>query len=648
MTDTIETTRSEELESGAVIYVPLSKLKKSPKNARRTPHGEAAIEALAASIAAKGMLQPPLVEPERDRRGEPTGCYLVTIGEGRRLAQLLRVKRKQIGKEEPIRCVLDLENDPHEISLDENVTRSEMHPADQFEAFSRLALERNLSPEEIAARFGVSANVVRQRLRLAAVSPKLMALYREGELALEELMAFAVSEDHARQEQVLEALTWNRYPHQIRRMMTEANVPATDRRAVFVGLETYVDAGGRILRDLFTEDGGGWLEDVGLLDRLALEKLECLSAGLREAEGWKWSQASADFPHGQDLRRIYPHRIEQSAAEIAEAEACSAEHDALFNAWQDADEVPPEIEEQLRTLAAKLTGFEQRGWAFDPADVARAGIIVCIDQSGEARVERGLVRAEGEAAEPETSSGLTSPAVQASGSQIEVAGVEKSLPPLSEKLVRNLSAHRTMGLRDALASSPAVALVAVTHALVLRTFYAHHQYESCIEIDVTSVSLAADAPEASEGNAGRRMHERHEQWASQLPRSPGEVWNWIRALSPDERTQLLAYCVATAINAVVDLHFNRAGVRHAGVLASVAALDMRECWAPTAEAYCERVTKAQMLSAVREAVSDEAAVRIEHLTKPDMARAAEALLSETAWLPELLRTQPLDEPPAAA
>ena len=51
-------------QSGTEIFVPLNKLKKSPKNARKTPHGEATIEALAASIAAKGMLQNLVVEPE--------------------------------------------------------------------------------------------------------------------------------------------------------------------------------------------------------------------------------------------------------------------------------------------------------------------------------------------------------------------------------------------------------------------------------------------------------------------------------------------------------------------------------------------------------------------------------------------------------
>ena len=73
-------------ENGTGIFIPLNKLKKSPKNARKTPHSEAAIEAYAASIAAKGILQNLVVEPELDEEGAATGFYLVTIGEGRRLA----------------------------------------------------------------------------------------------------------------------------------------------------------------------------------------------------------------------------------------------------------------------------------------------------------------------------------------------------------------------------------------------------------------------------------------------------------------------------------------------------------------------------------------------------------------------------------
>src|SRR5690242_2115481 len=137
MTQAIATSDEHAVQTG-VVLIPLNKLKKSPKNARKTPHAKAEIEALAASIHAKGMLQNLVVEPELDDAGGRTGFYLVQIGEGRRLAQVLRVKRKQIQDSEPVRCVIDTANDPLEISLDENVTRSPMSVMDEVEAFAGL------------------------------------------------------------------------------------------------------------------------------------------------------------------------------------------------------------------------------------------------------------------------------------------------------------------------------------------------------------------------------------------------------------------------------------------------------------------------------------------------------------------------------
>jgi len=288
---------------GAEITVPLNTLKASPRNARKVKHSAAAIEALAGSIKAKGVLQPPVVEIERDGEGAPTGNYLVTIGEGRRESLRLLAKRKAIKRTYPVRCIVDAENDAHEISLDENITREAMHPADQFEAFQRLAVEKGYGPDEIGARFGVSAHVVRQRLRLGAAAVELMAAYREGTLALDQLTAFCVSEDQDRQRQVLAQVGPHTPAYAIRRAMTEAKVRADDRRAVFVGVEAYAEAGGSILRDLFTEDGGGWLEDVGLLDRLVANKLAGLAEDVHAREGWKWAEVGSDYAEAAAFSR---------------------------------------------------------------------------------------------------------------------------------------------------------------------------------------------------------------------------------------------------------------------------------------------------------------------------------------------------------
>ncbi|HET6220711.1 MAG TPA: hypothetical protein VFE11_01040 [Dongiaceae bacterium] len=78
---------------------------------------------------------------------------------------------------------------------------------------------------------------MRQRLRLASVSPKLLEVYAEDGMSLEHLMAFTVNPDHTRQLEVWEALQRvpARQAYQIRRMLTEDTVRASDRRARFVG-----------------------------------------------------------------------------------------------------------------------------------------------------------------------------------------------------------------------------------------------------------------------------------------------------------------------------------------------------------------------------------------------------------------------------
>jgi ParB family chromosome partitioning protein len=650
-------------ESGVEIDVPLNKLKKSEKNARKAPHTPAHIEALAASFRAKRMLQPLVVEPELDEAEAPTGFYLVTIGEGRRLAHKLRAKLGEIPKTAKIRCVVETALDAQEISLDENVTRNAMHPADQFEAFRDQAERRGFGPEEIAARFGVSPQLVRQRLRLGAVSPKLMAVYREDGLTLDQLMAFAVSEDPARQEQVYELLPpQSRQPYAIRRAMTEAKVSATDRRAMFVGLEVYAEAGGPILRDLFTEDRGGWLEDVALLDRLVAEKLAGLATEVRAREGWKWAEAHVDYPHGTDCARVYPSQVERSDAEQAEIDAISAEYDALIDKWPHLDELPPEVEARLAEIDAELEAFGD-GYAYVPDEIARGGVFVVLGPDGQARIERGFVRPEDvpapepepvrDGAEPdagEPGSGEREDGGDGEGAEAEdedededEADEPDGLTPLSDRLVADLTAHRTAGLRDALADNPDVALLVVVHAAVLRCFYGGGA-GTCADIRFTCGSLARDADGIEDGKAAVRIAERHEAWAKNVPTRSGDLWDWLIGIDGDSRAALLAHCVGLTLNAVHGWERRLEAWAHADVLAAQVGLDMTVYWTPTARSYFGRVTKARIGEAVREAQSEDAAAGIAGLKKPDMAQAAEQLVAATGWLPPLLRTVVPDEP----
>ncbi|MFG1282694.1 MULTISPECIES: ParB/RepB/Spo0J family partition protein [Xanthobacter] len=651
--------------SGAADFIPLNKLKKSPRNARKTPHSEATIEALAASIAVKGMLQNLIVEPELDAAGEPTGSYFVTVGEGRRLALLLRAKRKEIKKTEPVRCVIDTVNDPHEISLDENVTREAMHPADQFEAFRELAEHRGWGAEDIAARFGVTAQVVRQRLRLGAVSPKLLQVYRDGGLNLDQLMAFAITEDHARQEQVFANLSHNREPWIIRRDLTKGNVAATDRRAVFIGPEAYAEAGGTILRDLFTEDRGGFFEDTALLDRLVSEKLEGTAAAIQAAEGWKWVAVHIDYPHGNGMRRAYPQPVDLPEAEEAAYAAAQEEYNRLSEEWDGADELPPQADERFGELEAEMERVDALRRAYDSDDIARGGVFVVLAHDGSARIERGFVRPEDEAPETEAETGdAVSDGVRVTedGEIIEDGNHVSALDtededagdagkPLSDLLVRDLTAHRTLGLRLALGEQPDMALIAVTHALAAQTFYRGSE-AACLEIRPSSPHLASHADGIEDTAPAKALADRHAGWQADMPRDVADLWGFIAALDQASVLALFAHCASLTVNAVKQ-PWERKPRAHetADRLATGLALDMTAHWTPTARSYLSRVTKAHIVAAVREAVSDEAADRITGLKKQPMAEAAEQLVAATGWLPSLLRTEHpawLDAPEAAA
>ena len=265
-----------------------------------------------------------------------------------------------------------------EDSLAENVQRAPLHPLDQFRAFLAMR-EKGQSEEEISAAFFVSVAVVKQRLRLASVSPKLLDIYAEDEMTLDQLMAFTVSGDHERQEQVWARLqsSYSKEPYAIRRLLTEGAVRASDKRACFVGTEAYEAAGGAVLRDLFQGDDGGWLQDVALIERLVSERLEREAATIR-AEGWRWIEVAPDFPYGHHfgLRQLRGDEVQLTAAEEAERETLQAEYDQVVEAHDSSEDLPDAVERRLTEIEEALALLTGRPPTFNPAEVARAGAFI--------------------------------------------------------------------------------------------------------------------------------------------------------------------------------------------------------------------------------------------------------------------------------
>ena len=543
---------------------------------------------------------------------------------------------------------MDTANDPHEISLDENVTRENMHPADQFEAFKKLADERGFGAEEIAARFGVTPHVVRQRLRLGAVSPRLMQVYRDGDLTLEQLMAFAITADHSRQEAVFERLSYNRDASTIRRLLTETHVPATDRRALVCRRSKPTPR--RVARSfaIFSRKiAAAIFEDVALLDLLVTAKLGREADTLREAEGWKWTEAHLDFPHAHGMRRTYPHPVDLSIEDQAALGTARAEFDRLTEQYQSAEELPDDVDARFGELEAEIGRLEGRRQAYDPDHIARGGAFVILSHDGTVRIERGFIRPGDEQPQaPSEEAGDTSEPDGADEGQVreqedgeqETGEEEEENRPLSDTLVRDLTAHRTLGLRLNLSEQPEVAVIAATHALSAQIFYLGADAH-VVGIQPVKTDLAAHADEIEDTPTGKAWADRHANWARQMPRDVTGLWTFVAELDHDSRMALFAHCVAFTVNAV-RLPWDRRprAIATADRLAEAVSLDMTGYWRPTARSYLGRVTKARILEAVREGVSDEAAERMADMKKFDMAEAAVQLLAPTDWLPALLRT----------
>jgi len=648
--------------------IPFNKLVLSQSNVRRIKAG-VSIEDLAASIARRGLIQSISVFPVVDAEGNETGMFEVPAG-GRRFRALeMLVKQKRLAKTAPVPCVVR-ERDgailAEEVSLAENIERAPLHPLDQFRAFQDMR-GKGMTEEEIAAAFFVSAQVVKQRLRLAAVSPALLDIYAEDGMTLEQLMAFTVSGDHDRQQQVWDAVkdSWSKEPYQIRRMLTETTIRASDKRAVFVGLDAYEAAGGLIIRDLFQSDDGGWLQDVALLDRLVAEKLKAEAATIA-GEGWKWIEVAVSFPYGatHGLRTLEGEPLDLTADEQATIEALNAEYQKLEAEYERADELPDEVDQRLGEIETALAAFDERPVRFEPAEIARAGAFVSIGHDGGLDIERGYVRPEDEAPEPaddiedgKTGDDAHDPAdprvlravITVSGEPVDSEDEEEeAIRPLPDRLVTELTAHRTLALRNALAEHPHVAMTALLHKLVSDTFQ-HRMYKGALEASVNHIFFPVQDEGLKDSPSARTVQERDEAWAGDIPADDQALWDWLAGLDDTSRMALLAHCVSYGVNALyekpnpyggngVSQHTLDMRLAQADRLARATGLDMVEVgWRPTVGNYLGRVTKPRILEAVREGAGEQAAQLIAHLKKGDMAREAERLLADTGWLPEPLR-----------
>jgi ParB family transcriptional regulator, chromosome partitioning protein len=259
-----------------------------------------------------------------------------------------------------------------------------------------------------------------------------------------------------------------------------------------------------------------------------------------------------------------------------------------------------------------LEAFDERPVVYDPTEIGRAGVFVSIDSDGDLRIERDYVRPEDEppveaveggdadspaASEPKETTQHAVITIGAGPAEPESEAEEdNAAKPLSERLITELTTHRTLGLRDALANDPGVAFAAVLHALCLGAFY-RMSSGTCLEISAKSATFNTQAPGLADSASAKAIAARHQHWAKQLPQDEGELLDALTAFDRNSQTALFAHCASLSVNAVHEpWNRNPRRLAHADTLARAVNLDIAAAgWSPTVDNYFGRVPKARIL-----------------------------------------------------
>jgi len=641
--------------------IPLGKLMPSPRNVRRTVDREADLQ-LKSDIEARGLLQNLVVAPSK----KPRGRFTVEAG-GRRFRALVSLLEDgKLPANHEVSCLV-VEDGPEavrEASLAENVQRLAMNPADECLAFQQL-IEHGADIDGIARRFGLTARFVEGRLRLAALAPVVFQALGAGDISLDVAKAYAATPDHERQAFVFEQVGRSymaSHPDSIRRMMTQATVPASDRRARFVGEDSYVAAGGRVERDLFSDEAGvRWL-DVDLLERLAVEKMEAQAAEITSACGLAFVRPTLErwvgYAMTVGLQQVELEQAPLADEEKAELDALDTELEMLVAQLEhelEDDQGRLAAENRVREIGARMEAIRDKP-PLIPEDLkSRIGTFLLLGDAGEVRLDSSYyVEASDNPAEPSPSSGA-----QDGGSDCgchEAAGKPRTL---SQALADELAIQRRDILAVHVAADPALALDLATFLMVDR--------EAANAWEKSGSSLMASAP--SDPVLGFRTPDAAatrawEEALKALDRSwleastKADRFDAFRALPDAARAAWLGHAVARTLEASLNLPGGRACAfhDHLGCLLGIA---VDTWWRPTGANYFDRISKATILEALEEVGGPELARRYAKAKKADLAESAERIFAgdviaeaevkgrAIAWVPEAMRFAARTAEPAA-
>lgn len=633
------------------ILVAAANLEKSPANVRKSSDPEADVR-LAANIAERGVLQNLVGVPIARKKGH----YRITAG-GRRLDAVHRLIEAGTFPADYALPLLVLKDpkDAVEVSLSENFFRLAMNPAEACRAFRDVIEVEGKSPADVAKRFGVTERFVQGRLRLAALAEPVFDALEGNEITLDVAKAYASTADTARQAAVFELLrhSYSRdSAGEIRRQLASYSYRAGNPKALLVGRDAYVAAGGRIEEDLFSDAGSERWLDTRILDELAESRLAEVAEAIRQREGFGEIRtvAATHVPYNQTwgLRQLHgdlPDLSEEQQARRDEIEIELAEWSAAL----DTGEFEPSDEDEahIEALEAELAGFTEPVPVIEDSVKASALAYIILDEDGTPRIHEQLYAMP--APEPEVEPEADGEGDGRDGDDAmpntgEEAGADKL--GLSQRLLERLAMMKVELLALHVASDPAFAfdLAGFILADVSALTYGH-QVPSELR-GPEPVRLVTDF--ISDMPAARQLAKLQDgldrTW--QGHGTAIERFDAFCALPEEARAAWLGWAVARTLRAVPHGGSHADFLDHLGIRLDI---DVANWWRPTAAAYFDKINKPAILDLFEEIGGADLRARYAGAKKHELAAAAERLFSgeilveaevkerALAWLPDAMR-----------
>lgn len=603
------------------------------------------IPEMMAMIDAQGLMQALHVTPEKDAEGNRTGRAGVEAGGRRYRALMLRVTKSKGSLDDLIECKEVESGDAVEVSMIENISQAAMHPADEFKGYKAMK-DQGRSVDAIAQTFGVPKKHVLRRLRLASVAPALMDLFCKGVMDLDQVTAFASIEDHDRQ-----VATWNTLPPysrnaaNIKRKLSEFSVAVNDPRVKVIGLQNYLKMGGGTDVDLFNNNGADakTLSDVGLVEWMLGEALEKQVAEVL-AEGWQWVESYSEYGRDEERRfvqlpKAYKPETKEQAKQRQTLEAQHSELEEKLEAMEEDEDSTWEqqraVENQLEALDAQIEALKEARVDPDAFDKTSSGAVVAFRGEAGIVVLRGLVLRTAAAS---TSGGA------GGGDSFSPAKAPK--PEFPEKLMLNLTSHRTAAIQASMLSNQAVSLAAMANTLALSMFD-YTSLDSPLKVSLRECDgdLKRNSDSMEGSRAALQIAAATEAWEAKLPENRASWFAWFLAQPQAVVLDFIVYAAALSTNAI---HSTATPNAATDELADALALDMTQWWEAGPATYFGLVPKSKLAAIVRETSTEDAALALEKMKKDDAVAQAVTHTAGKAWLPVPLRSPAMRLAVAAA